>query len=140
MMTGQVSILIPVYSRAAALQAVMPSYLAQANIAKIVLVDDGSEDATPDVMAAFQAQVAATPIEIFRHDVKLGQPSARLTALASVDSEWVLFGEDDVALAPDYVQTLLDPAQQAGADRIPGGLVNGAVIGPLDLAHTVRPE
>lgn len=132
--SAPVTLLMPVYNRAAALQAVMPSYLNQAYLDKIVLVDDGSDDTTPQVMAEWKNQ-SSVFVQVIRHPRQQGQPQARLSALAAADTEWVLFGEDDVALAPDYVATLLREAQTYDADIIAGRLVNVAVGTQVDLAR-----
>lgn len=128
-----ITLLMPVYNRAPALEAVLPSYLNQAHLAKIVLVDDGSTDATPQVMESFRKQ-SAIPIEIIRHPERQGQPLSRLSALAAAETEWVLFGEDDVYFAPDYARVLLEQARQLDAAMVAGRRINIWIDHPFTLA------
>lgn len=132
---------MPVYNRAAALQVAIGSYLQQRHLHKIVLVDDGSSDSTPQVMANIR-DASPVPVHIIRHPYQMGQPQARLSALAALDlppaasgEEWVLFGEDDVVLAPDYIETLLRDAHSLHADIIAGRLINIAVGAQVDSSR-----
>ena len=43
-----------------------------------------------------------------------------MSGIAEAKTEWVLFGEDDVWLSPDYCSTLLREAEQLGASIIAG--------------------
>lgn len=124
---------MPVYNRARALEAVMPTYLNQAHVRAVVLVDDGSTDATPEVMQAI-ASGSPVPVTILHHATRRGQPQSRLDALEAVQTEWVLFGEDDVALAPDYTATLVEQARMLNGDILAGRLVNVPVNNTFDVA------
>lgn len=121
--SAPITLLIPVYNRARALQATFPSAVQSKNVAKIVLVDDGSADDTPQVMAQLQTS-SPIPVQIVRHETRQGQQRSRATAIAQAETEWVLFGEDDVYLGPNYIDTLLREAQHLQADVIAGRLID----------------
>ncbi|MBG3876050.1 glycosyltransferase, partial [Desulfovibrio oxamicus] len=54
-----VSVVLPVWNAAATLSATLESLLAQTGADfEVLAVDDGSTDATPDILAAFAAQDA----------------------------------------------------------------------------------
>lgn len=118
-----VTLLIPVYNRARALAATFGSDVQSKQVAKIVLVDDGSDDDTPQVMQQLQAS-SPIPVQIVRHATRQGQQCSRMSAIAQAQTEWVMFGEDDVYLGPHYIDTLLAEAQQYAADVIAGRLVD----------------
>ncbi len=137
-----ITLLIPVYNRARALQATFPSDVQSQQVAEIVLVDDGSDDDTPQVMAQLQVG-SPIPVRIVRHDTRQGQQRSRMAAIAQAKSEWVMFGEDDVYLGPGYIDTLLGEARQLQADVIAGRLIDLRVPGPFSpdlLVDTVPPQ
>ncbi len=123
-----VTILIPTYNRARALEAVWPSYLKCPLVEKIVVVDDGSSDSTPELLSRL---VSGSPVEVqvITHPRKMGQQASRLSAIAAAQTEWVIFGEDDVWLTPDYIPTLLNQAKEFNAAAIAGRLLVGRVPG-----------
>ncbi|HUQ19693.1 MAG TPA: glycosyltransferase family 2 protein [Gemmatimonadaceae bacterium] len=123
-----ITILIPTYNRIKALEAVWPSYFGHADVARIVVIDDGSTDGTADRVLALGAD-KPIPVDVIRHETQQGQPAARRTGIAAATTEWVLFGEDDVWLADDYCSTLLREAQELGASVVAGRLVTALVPG-----------
>lgn len=78
------------------------------------------------------AERSETPVTVIRHDTQRGQPAARKTGIAAADTEWVLFGEDDVWLAGDYCATLLREAVHLEASVIAGRLITARVQGAFD--------
>lgn len=130
-MTQSITIVIPTFNRLTALQAVWPSYLMHPDVARIIVVDDGSTDGTADRVR--QLGVAASvPVHLIRHETQRGQPVSRMEGIAAVQTEWVLFGEDDVWLSPDYCATLLREARELGASVIAGRIVTALVPGEFD--------
>ena len=123
-----ITILIPTYNRIRALEAVWPSYFGHPDVARIIVIDDGSTDGTSQRVTEL-ARSAMIPVDVVRHDTQRGQPAARRTGIAAAKSEWVLFGEDDVWLADDYCATLLHEAAELGASVIAGRLVTARVPG-----------
>ena len=105
-MIPSITILIPTYNRVRALEAVWPSYLVHPDVARIVVIDDGSTDGTSDRVRGL-AKSAHIPVDVIRHESQQGQPASRMAGIAAAKTDWVLFGEEDVWLAPDYCSTLL---------------------------------
>ena len=131
-MNKPVTILIPTYNRAKALQAVWPCYLQDESVKRIVVVNDGSTDNTHSLVQELQG-ASLLPVELIEHSQKCGQQGSRQIAIAAADTEWVLFGEDDVYLGEGYIGTLLEQAQQLNADIIAGRLVTALVPGEFSL-------
>ncbi len=125
-MKGSITVIIPTRSRIQALQAVWPSYLRQSNVARIVIVDDGSTDATRATIEDWASRGTA-PLDVIYHPRRRGHPAARLTGIGAAKTEWVLFGEDDVWLSADYCSTLLREAEELGASIIAGRIVTARV-------------
>ena len=123
-----ITAILPTYNRARALEVVWPSYAKDSLVTKIIVVNDGGQDDTSEVVKRLARQ-SSTPVQLIEHAMNLGTPVARRTAIAQVDSEWVLFGEDDVYLGPGYISVLLRQALDLGADVIAGRLVTARVPG-----------
>lgn len=107
-------------------------------MARIVVIDDGSIDGT---RARVQKLAAAAPIPVtvVRHETQRGQPASRMSGIAMADTEWVLFGEDDVWLADDYCGTLLREARSLDASIIAGRLVPARIRGDFDVSQLTDP-
>lgn len=133
-----ITILIPTFNRIRALEAVWPSYLVHPDVARIVVIDDGSSDGTSDRVGKLAA-AAPIPVDIIRHDVQRGQPASRNAGIAAARTEWVLFGEDDVWLSPDYCSTLLREARELGASVIAGRIVTALMPGNFDESRLTDP-
>lgn len=137
-MKPPITILIPTYNRIRALEAVWPSYFVHPDVARVIVIDDGSTDGTGERVAQL-ARSAPIPVEVIRHELQLGQPASRRTAIAAADTEWVLFGEDDVWLSADYCSTLLREAGELGASIIAGRLVTALVPGEFSRSLLIDP-
>jgi glycosyltransferase involved in cell wall biosynthesis len=82
---------------------------------EILVVDDGSTDETPDVLAA----VDDPRLRRVRHDRNEGIGRTRNTAIGLARGEWIAFLDDDNEWAPDY----LDRQLAFAASRPDAGVV-----------------
>lgn len=98
---AQISLVIPTYNRARLVVEAVESALRQSRpFAKIVVVDDGSEDCTQKVLAAF-----ADKIEIVRTR-NAGVQAARNSGVARIETPFVAFADSDDILDAKYVETI----------------------------------
>lgn len=98
-MTGLVSTIIPVFNRPVLLQEAVASVLAQTyRPIELIIVDDGSTDATPEVIREL---VASTPgvIRAFRQ-VNAGPGMARETGRQAAQGEFIQYLDSDDLLLP----------------------------------------
>src|SRR6476661_1102060 len=109
-MTPSITVRSPTHNRRRGLEAVWPSYFGHPDVERIIVIDDGSTDGTAERVEEL-ARLAPIPVDVIRHEEKRGQPASRLSGIAASDTEWVLFGEDDVWLEPNYCSTLLTEAR-----------------------------
>jgi hypothetical protein len=71
---------------------------------EVVVVDDGSTDRTPEVLAG----ITDSRLRVVRQD-NAGLGAARNTGLAHATGEWVVFLDDDDVPHPDWISTLTGP-------------------------------
>jgi glycosyltransferase involved in cell wall biosynthesis len=113
-MPDQITIVLPTYNRAAALERNLDSLLAIGGVSEILIVDDGSVDRTPAVLDA----ISDPRVRSVRHERNRGQAAARNTGALAARGDWVLFGEDDCRFPRDYALKLLDGARRLNADIV----------------------
>lgn len=101
MMRCRVSVLIPTYNCARFLPEALDSVFAQTyGDYEVIVVDDGSEDHTPDIVARYP-QVRYIPIP------HKGVSAARNAAISAAQGEWIAFLDADDLWAADKLEKQL---------------------------------
>ncbi|MEO5960916.1 MAG: glycosyltransferase [Opitutaceae bacterium] len=122
----KVTVAIPTYNRAAILRQTLAGIVAQhfprAHY-EILVIDNNSTDDTRAVVAEF---AAAQPAPRYLHEPQQGLDHARNRAIAEARGEIILFGDDDILVAPDWIAQMAAPLLADAAHRI--GAVGGEVI------------
>jgi hypothetical protein len=104
---GAVGVVIPSRDRWPFLRTAVASALAQAEVdVRVVVVDDGSTDATPAELRA----VRDPRMRVIRLERTEGVSRARNAGLAHVDAPWVAFLDDDDVWAPRHLSAMLAAA------------------------------
>ena len=94
--------------------------------AVVTVLDNGSTDATPQVLTTWQERLGPDAMHVETLPVNVGAPAARnwLLSLDHVrDKAWAAFLDDDILLAPDWLTRLrhaaaLDPKAGAVGCRV----------------------
>lgn len=112
-------IVIPAYNVEAYLAACMDSVLAQQTryTYRVILVDDGSTDATPAIADRYAADSRVTVI----HQENRGLSGARNAGLRELFGRYVMFVDSDDILYPTAVEALLSTADRFDSDLVEGG-------------------
>ncbi len=111
-MTATVAVIIPTYNRAAVLGRSIESALAQdVDGCEIVVVDDGSTDATDAAVARY----AGTPVRLIRQ-ANRGPAAARNAGVRATDAPWIAFLDSDDEWLDGKLAAQLKQATAAGAD------------------------
>lgn len=131
-----VSIIIPTYNRARVVRRAVESALAQTypNL-RVLVVDDGSSDATHDTLRAYDQDPR---FRIVRHERNRGASAAKNTGLSSLGRETDYFGilDSDDALSVGAIEALADVLETAGDQysmalgwcrAVPGGAATGTM-------------
>ena len=110
----EVSVILPAYNAEAYLSDAVESVLRQSFTDwELLLVDDGSIDATPALCDGFAARDERIRV---LHKANGGVSAARNDALDAAKGEWIAFLDADDSYAPVYLASLLEAARSTGAD------------------------
>ena len=120
-----VSIGIPTYNRATCLGAAIDSARGQTfpNI-EVIVVDDGSTDGTPAVLAAYESD---SRVRVVRHAVNRGATAAKNSVLDAMHGAYCSILDSDDTLLPDAVERLVGEFERRGPDV---GMVFGDCVDP----------
>ncbi len=130
-----VSVIIPTYNRSAYLERVIRSYVHQKAVKQIIIVNDGStEDYTTCINSARQmADEQGVELLYLCHATRRGCPAARNSAIVQIrNSEIVLIADDDVFIAPDFVQIGLDCLKNLNADIVGGRMIDATEFADIN--------
>jgi len=133
LISQKLSVVIPTYNRQDLLRKALEGYSKQSarqEILEILVVDDGSTDATRSLVARYREE-SALPVRYLRQESK-GAGAARNHGVREARGAIVLFGDDDIVPAPNLVGEHL-----AWHDKYPDPAV--AVLGQVILAQEIRP-
>jgi glycosyltransferase involved in cell wall biosynthesis len=101
------SVVLPTHNRAERLPAALDSVLAQTmNDLELIVVDDGSTDSTPDVLAT--ATERDPRVRVIRRDLAGGAPGARNAGIRASAGEFIGFMDDDDQWLPNKAQVQID--------------------------------
>lgn len=105
------AVVIPCYNEARYLGQVLRRVLASGLADEIIVVDDGSTDATPQLLASAQAS-AGGRLRVLQHPRNLGKGAALRTAFAEVRSALIVIQDADLEYDPRDYPALLRPLQE----------------------------
>jgi glycosyltransferase involved in cell wall biosynthesis len=128
---GTLSVIIPVYNEqatvAAIVQRVLTAQLPDAIRLDVVLVDDGSTDASWQRMTELldSPRPATANVRLFRQPTNRGKGAAIRRALAEVVGDWVIIQDADLEYDPSDYARLLQPILIGQADVVYGSRFAG---------------
>lgn len=110
----KVSVVVPVYNQEKYLERCLDSILGQTlTEIEIILVDDGSTDATPEILSRYQQKDER--ITILRQQNQYAGV-ARNNGLKSAQGEYVIFWDSDDYFPEDALEVLYDEITRCDAD------------------------
>ena len=114
---AELSVLIPVYNEARTLERLLDAVEERPEVSELVIVDDGSTDATPEILSARDFTL---PVQVIRHERNRGKGAALRTAIAAATGDVALVQDADLEYDPDEFPLLLAPIERGRAEVVYG--------------------
>ncbi|WP_375485247.1 glycosyltransferase family 2 protein [uncultured Jatrophihabitans sp.] len=83
---------------------------------ELIVIDDGSDDATPEIVAEAAPRLPGT--RVITHEHAHGLADARNVGLAAAEGRFVTYLDGDDWLAPGYLPQLVDAIDRLGCDFV----------------------
>ncbi len=120
-----ISVVVPVYNEQSSVLPLLDEILqslAPADLCEVIIVDDGSEDATVETLR--DRLMGGERVRLLRHIGRRGQSAAIRTGVRAARSAWIATLDGDGQNDPKDIVRLTDLVRQAGADApaLVGGL------------------
>jgi dolichol-phosphate hexosyltransferase len=113
----ELSVLIPVYNEERTLERLLDAVDERPEVSEIVIVDDGSTDATPDILGRREFHHR---VRLIRHDRNRGKGAAVRTALAAATGEYAVIQDADLEYDPAELAAMLAPIVRGRAEIVYG--------------------
>jgi glycosyltransferase involved in cell wall biosynthesis len=126
----KLSVLIPVYNEESTIEELLRRVCAVPIAKEIVLVDDGSQDRSREILTHLQEANAKTndsrnQIKVFFQPFNQGKGAALKTALSQATGEVIIIQDADLEYDPNDYPSLLGPIQAGLADVVYGSRFSG---------------
>ena len=126
MTNPRVAAVIPCYNAESFIAATIESLLAQTLPAdEIVVVDDGSRDATPEIARQYPARVV-------QHPTNRGLAAARNSGILAASGEIIVFLDADALADEDLIKNLLPYYSDSRVGGVGGRVVEANIRSPFD--------
>jgi cellulose synthase/poly-beta-1,6-N-acetylglucosamine synthase-like glycosyltransferase/peptidoglycan/xylan/chitin deacetylase (PgdA/CDA1 family) len=113
--TEPVSVIVPAYNESAGIEATVRSLVASDHPVEIIVVDDGSDDGTADLVALLDLP----GVRIIRQE-NAGKPAALNAGLAATSHPLVVMLDGDTVFEPDAVRLLVQPFADPAVGAVSG--------------------
>jgi len=120
-MTNSISIILPARNEARSLRTLLPEIRARMPNAEIIVVNDGSDDDTLAVCAAF-------PVHVVSHPYPKGNGAAVKSGARAANGDILIFMDADGQHQPDDIPRLLERFNE-GYDMAVGARTSGSQAG-----------
>jgi glycosyltransferase involved in cell wall biosynthesis len=118
-----VSVVVPVFNESATVGQIVDELLALELDLEVLLVDDGSTDASPAVLAQLAEQ--HTEVKVFTQPQNRGKGAAVRRGITESTGDILLIQDADLEYSPSDIPALIDPLLSGKADAVFGTRLRG---------------
>jgi len=118
------SVVMPVYNEAATIAKAIETVLGQPLVAELVIVNDGSNDGTSELLTSLQS--SDSRIVLQRHETNRGKGAAVRTGVGVAHAPFILIQDADLEYDPAEYPKLLQPLVDGRADVVFGSRFVGS--------------
>lgn len=117
---ADISVIVPAFRAAGTIERALLSIAAQTTVPKeVVVVDDGSDDGTADVAAAYTEHLAGNGVSLkVIRQCNLGPGAARNRAIRESSGDWLAFLDADDEWLPQKIERSMVAASEGRASFI----------------------
>lgn len=117
------SVIIPVYNEVKNIEEIIKRVKARRLASEIIIVDDGSQDGTRDILKKMDGK---GKVRVILHEKNQGKGAAVATGMQAATGEILLIQDADLEYDPRDYPALLKPIQEGLADVVYGSRFLGA--------------
>jgi glycosyltransferase involved in cell wall biosynthesis len=119
---GVLSVVVPCFNEAETIAEIIAAVLASDVVGEVIVVDDGSTDATPKVLAG----IDDSRVRVLTQDVNQGKGAALRRGFAVVRRPYVIVQDADLEYDPAEYPRLVRPLVSGKADVVYGSRFQGS--------------
>jgi glycosyltransferase involved in cell wall biosynthesis len=113
----KLSVVIPVFNEAGNIEEILKRVKATRLVSEIVVVDDGSQDGTREILKKFDGK---SRVRVILHEKNQGKGSAVCTGIKAAKGDVILIQDADLEYSPNDYPALLQPIIDGIADVVYG--------------------
>jgi glycosyltransferase involved in cell wall biosynthesis len=129
-----ITVLIPVYNEINTIQEIIQRVQSMDVAREILIIDDGSQDGTRDLLQKMDAQ---NGIRVILHERNQGKGAAVRTGIKAAQGDIILIQDADLEYDPRDYPKLLQPIEEGLADVVYGSRFLGGPRRPAMFWHMV---
>lgn len=115
-----ITLIVPTYNRAYALEQVLPTFYQQSQVSEIIFIDDASVDHTKEVIEIFSKEYPSVKTNYLKNSKNMGASYGRWVGVENSINEYILFCDDDEFLEINYASVCLAKYKTGAASIISG--------------------